>query len=134
MSASKKWAIAFWIVTALFCLQMLFTAYYEVLVPQAAGAFARLGYPAMFFRMELSLAKVIGVLVLLIPSALARLKEWAYAGFAFNLISAFIAHSAIHDRPAAFIAATLTSLLWACSYILWRRVQQQTLQVVDRSI
>ena len=47
----KAITIAYWIVTALFCLEMSFTAYYELLVlPQAAEAFTRLGFPAGYFR------------------------------------------------------------------------------------
>ena len=116
--------IVYWIVTALFCLEMIFTAYYEMLVlPQAAEAFARLGFPAASFRAELSWAKVVGVVVLLVPIIPARLKEWAYAGFAINLASALIAHFSISDRPQAFIPSTLTNVLWAASYFLWRRLQ-----------
>jgi catechol 2,3-dioxygenase-like lactoylglutathione lyase family enzyme len=86
---SKGIVIAFWVVTALFCLEMIFTAYYELLVlPEAAQAFTRLGFPADYFRVELSWAKVAGVAALLIPMVPARLKEWAYAGFAINLVSA----------------------------------------------
>ena len=92
MKDSKGLVAGFWVFTALFCLEMSFTAYYELL-PQGAEAFTRLGFPASYFRVELSLAKVAGVVALLIPMVPARLKEWAYAGFAINLISAIIAHS-----------------------------------------
>ena len=120
--------IAYWIVTGLFCLEMIFTAYYELLVlPQAAEAFTRLGFPAGYFRVELSWAKVAGVLALLVPWRPARvniwIKEWAYAGFAINLVSALIAHFSIHDRPAAFAPSSLTSVLWALSYYFWHRLQ-----------
>ena len=119
--------VVYWIVTALFCLEMLFTAYWELLaLPQAAEAFARLGFPAGFFRVELSWAKVAGVAALLLPMIPARLKEWAYAGFAINLISALITHTCIHDRPAAFIPSSLTSVLWILSYYFWRRKQSTT--------
>lgn len=108
---------------------MLFTAYYELLVlPQAADAFTRLGFPAGFFRVELSWAKVAGVAALLVPIFPVRLKEWAYAGFAINLVSALIAHSCIHDRPAAFVPSSLTSVLWICSYCLWSRMQSRSSQ------
>ena len=120
-TASRTVAIAFWIITGLFCLEMLFTAYWELLAPQAAESFSRLGFPAGFFRAELSIAKVLGVLALLVPMMPARIKEWAYCGFAINLVSAVIAHSSIHDRPAAFVASTITSVLWVTSYLLWRR-------------
>lgn len=122
-SASKSIVIVFWIVTAIFCLEMTFTAYFELLMlPQAAEAFTRLGFPAGFFRVELSWAKVAGVIALLLPMVPARLKEWAYAGFAINLVSALIAHTCIHDRPAAFVPSSITSVLWIYSYYLWRRM------------
>jgi hypothetical protein len=124
VKSSKGLLIGFWIFTGLFCLEMSFTAYWELLrLPDAAQAFTRLGFPASYFRVELSWAKVLGVAALLIPMVPARLKEWAYAGFAINLISAIIAHSSIHDRPAAFVPSTTTSVLWMLSYYFWRRLQ-----------
>ena len=121
-SAPRAVTIAFWAITALFCLEMSFTAYYEFL-PQGAQAFARLGFPAESFRVELSLAKLLGVVVLLLPMVPARFKEWAYAGFAINLVSAIIAHASIHDVRLAFVASSITSVLWALSYYFWRRKQ-----------
>jgi putative oxidoreductase len=121
-SHPKAIPVLFWIFTALFCLEMCFTAYYELLL-QGAQAFARLGFSNGSFRHELSLAKLVGAVVLLVPMIPARLKEWAYAGFAINLISAVIAHLSISDRRAAFIPSTLTSVLWVVSYSCWRRVR-----------
>ncbi|MGA8528334.1 MAG: DoxX family protein [Acidobacteriaceae bacterium] len=118
----KAIPLLFWVFTGLFCLEMSFTAYYELL-PQGAQAFARLGFANGAFRYELSLAKLVGAAVLLVPMIPARLREWAYAGFAINLVSAVIAHSSISDRPLAFVPSTLTSVLWAASYFSWRRLQ-----------
>src|SRR5271168_5180801 len=123
----KATTILFWIFTALFCLEMSFTAYYELL-PQGAQAFTRLGFTNGYFRWELSLAKLVGVAVLAVPMVPARgfiyvMKEWAYAGFAINLVSAIIAHLSISDHPLAFPPSTLTSMLWAASYFFWRRLQ-----------
>ena len=123
----KATTILFWTFTALFCLEMSFTAYYELL-PQGAQAFTRLGFPNGYFRWELSLAKLVGVAVLVVPMVPSRgflsvMKEWAYAGFAINLVSAIIAHLSISDRPLAFVPSTLTSVLWAASYFFWRRLQ-----------
>src|SRR5947209_18703801 len=95
----KAKTIVYWIVTALFCLQMSFTAYAELRLPQVAEAFTHLGFPA-YFRVELSWAKLLGVALMLAPVP-ARLKEWAYAGFAINLASALIAHFAMGDGPEA---------------------------------
>src|SRR3954451_15805449 len=121
MTATKRIAVGFWIVTALFCLQMSFTAYAQLRLPQVADAFIHLGFPA-YFRVELSLAKLLGVVLILAPVP-ARLKEWAYAGFAINLASALIAHISVGDGPEAWGWAAATGVLLGISYFLWRRLQ-----------
>src|SRR2546430_7183631 len=93
----KAKAIVYWIVTALFCLQMSFTAYAQLRLPQVAEAFTHLGFPD-YFRVELSWAKLLGVVLMLAPVP-ARLKEWAYTGFAIDLASAGIAHPPVGDGP-----------------------------------
>ena len=116
--------VAFWIVTALFCLQIGFTAYAQLTLPQVAEAFAHLGFPD-YFRVELAWAKLLGVALLLAPVS-ARLKEWAYAGFAITLASALIAHLSVGDGPEAWGWAVGTGVLWALSYSFWRRLAAVT--------
>jgi hypothetical protein len=117
----KKLVIAFWIVTALFCLQIGFTGYAQLRLPQVADAFHHLGFPD-YFRVQLSLAKLLGVVLLLAPVP-ARVKEWTYAGFAFDLGSALIAHFAVGDGAQAWGWAAGTGILWGLSYFFWRRLQ-----------
>jgi hypothetical protein len=119
-TTSKAATIAFWIVSALFCLQMSFTAYAQLRLPQVAEAFNHLGFPD-YFRVELSWAKFLGVALLLLPVP-ARVKEWAYAGFAIDLASALIAHVAVGDGPEAWGWAAATFVLGVLSYFLWRRL------------
>ena len=116
----KATTILYWIVTALFCLQMIFTAYAQLRLPEVATAFTHLGFPA-YFRVELSWAKLLGVALMLAPVP-ARLKEWAYAGFAINLASALIAHLSVGDGPEAWGFAAATCVLWALSYFFWRNL------------
>ena len=118
---NKQIRIGFWTVTALFCLQIGFTAYAQLRLPQVAEAFTNLGFPD-YFRVELAWAKLLGVVLLLAPVP-TRLKEWAYAGFAITLGSALIAHFAVGDGPEAWGFAAGTSVLWGLSYILWRRLE-----------
>jgi hypothetical protein len=60
------------------------------------GAFVHLGLPH-YFKIELTTAKILGLLALLIPSVPLRIKEFAYFGFGITLISASIAHFARGD-------------------------------------
>lgn len=117
----KGIVIGFWIATALFCLQIGFTAYAQLRLPQVAEAFSRLGFPD-YFRVELAWAKLLGVALLIAPVP-ARLKEWAYAGFAITLVSALIAHLSVGDGPDAWGWAAATAVLWGLSYYFWRRME-----------
>jgi hypothetical protein len=121
-NTSRGLVIGFWISTALFALQMGFTAYAQLRIPDVANAFAHLGFPD-YFRIELTLAKLAGLVALLVPTVPARLKEWAYAGFAITLVSALIAHLAVGDPPAAWSWSVGTGVLWGASYFFWRRLQ-----------
>jgi hypothetical protein len=126
--ASNGLVAGFWISTVLFALQMGFTAYAQLRIPDVAKAFAHLGFPG-YFRIELAVAKLAGLAVLLVPMLPARgdliyvLKEWAYAGFAITLVSALIAHFALGDGINAWGWAAATAVLWAASYFFWRRLQ-----------
>jgi hypothetical protein len=60
----------------------------------AKEGISHLGYPE-YFGNALVIFKVLGVLALIIPKVPARLKEWAYAGFAFDFIFASISHGAV---------------------------------------
>ena len=102
-------------------MQIGFTAYAQLALPQVAQAFAHLGVPA-WLRVELSWAKFLGIALLLAPVP-ARLKEWAYAGFAITLASALIAHLSAGDGPEAWGWAAGTGVLWGLSYFFWRRLQ-----------
>ena len=116
----KAQTIAYWLATAVLGLQLSFTAYAQLALPQVAEAFTHLGFPD-YFRVELAWAKLLGVALLLAPVQ-ARLKEWAYAGFAITLGSALIAHFAVGDGPDAWGFAAATSVLWGLSYFFWRRL------------
>jgi hypothetical protein len=65
--------------------------------PYPEGAFRHLHLPG-YFKVELTTAKTLGLLALLIPSVPRKIKEFAYFGFAITLISAVIAHSSIGDK------------------------------------
>ena len=66
------------------------------------GAFVHLGLPH-YFKIELTAAKILGLLVLLIPSVPFKIKEFAYFGFGITLLSASIAHFARGDARLSIL-------------------------------
>jgi|SRR6516165_3124443 uncharacterized membrane protein YphA (DoxX/SURF4 family) len=82
--------------------------------PQAVQGFAHVGYPQQL-RVILGIAKLLGAVALIVPG-LPKLKEWAYAGFTFAWISAFVAHYLAKDGPKAFMPLILLVLLFV-SYL-----------------
>ncbi|HYT33380.1 MAG TPA: DoxX family protein [Thermoanaerobaculia bacterium] len=101
---TKRERVIYWLATGAVCAVMVFSAINfnlkEPLGPMK-GAFKHLGYPD-YFRIELTIAKALGVLALLIPIVPIKVKEFAYAGFAITLASASIAHFSVGD-PALFV-------------------------------
>ena len=122
MKPSRGIVLGFWISTLIFALQMGFTAWAQLKLPQVAEMFTHLGFPD-YFRIELSWVKFAGLAALLIPAVPARLKEWAYAGFAITLFSALVAHFALGDGIAAWGWAAGTGVLWCVSYYFFRRLE-----------
>jgi uncharacterized membrane protein YphA (DoxX/SURF4 family) len=107
--------IIYWTTTGLIALLSLFAAFaYLSGSPQAVRGFAHVGYPQQL-RIILGIAKLVGAVTLLVPG-FARLKEWAYAGFTFAWISAFVAHYLARDGPKAFMPVFLIALL-SVSYL-----------------
>jgi len=98
---------------------MVFTAYAQLALPVVQQMFTHLGFPN-YFRVELSVAKLIGVIVLLAPVP-ARLKEWAYAGFAITLTSAVIAHLSVGDGPGVYMWGVVAGVVLALSYLLYSK-------------
>jgi DoxX-like protein len=107
--------ILYWVSTGIVGLMALVAAFaYLSGSPQAVQGFAHVGYPQQL-RIILGIAKPLAGIVLLMPGLL-RLKEWAYAGFTFAWISAFIAHHLAKDGTEAFAPLVLLALL-AVSYV-----------------
>jgi uncharacterized membrane protein YphA (DoxX/SURF4 family) len=107
--------ITYWVSTGLVGVMSLFAAFaYLSGSPQAVQGFAHVGYPQQL-RIILGIAKLLGAIILVVPG-LAKVKEWAYAGFTFAWISAVVAHYLAKDGPKAFMPLILLLLL-VISYV-----------------
>lgn len=102
--------IIYWLTTGLIAALSLFAGFaYLSGNSQVVQGFAHVGYPQQL-RVILGIAKPLGAIALLVPG-LARIKEWAYAGFAFAWISAVIAHYLADGIAQAFSPLILLVLL-----------------------
>lgn len=118
----KRTKIIYWIVTGLFAVMMAFSAYAYLTQATMQQGFQHLGLPD-WFRVELAFAKFIGAAVLLAPVAV-RFKEWAYAGFAITLVSAFIGHTAVGDPLSAKVGPLVALILLTVSYLTYHQLQK----------
>jgi uncharacterized membrane protein YphA (DoxX/SURF4 family) len=125
----KKTKILYWIFTSLFGAMMLFSAIPDILSDPIAvkGMHDGLGYPVYFIPF-IGVAKVLGVAAILLPVS-PRIKEWAYAGLAFDLIGA--TYSIIAANPpegsAGFMAIPV--VLGILAYVFYRKKQSNTATV-----
>ena len=108
MSATKTTKILFWVTTIIIFLfegvMPAFTSQTEM----AKEGMRHLGYP-LYFGTALAVFKVCGTIILIIPKFPARVKEWAYAGFAFDFIFASISYACV-DGIGGFAAFPLIFL------------------------
>jgi hypothetical protein len=77
---------------------------------------AELGYPAYFVTM-LGVWKVLGALAIVTPR-LPRLREWAYAGIAFDLIGAAVSHAAVGHSAVKVVLPLVVLAIMAVSWKL----------------
>ncbi|SFD20693.1 DoxX family protein [Flavobacterium phragmitis] len=119
----KTTKIIFWTTTILI---FLFEGVMPALTSQtelAKEGIRHLGYPE-YFGNALVVFKILGVLALIIPQVPGRIKEWAYAGFAFDFIFASISHFAVDgiDFQGFFPIIVLGILI--VSYITYHKIQR----------
>jgi len=92
----KKEKIIYWVSTGIVAAVMLWSAYNFTFNPEMKDAFAHLGLPN-WFRIELTIAKLLGSIALLLTIIPRKLKEFVYFGFGITLISASVAHLSSGD-------------------------------------
>jgi len=112
--------VIYWITTVLILAMMLFSAASSFMNnPEGAKMLAAIGYKPYVLHL-LAVAKVLGVIAILTPG-FPRLKEWAYAGFMFDLIGATYSFyaSGFAFKDWAFMLILIAVL--ACSYIFYHK-------------
>jgi hypothetical protein len=119
----KKAKIIFWITTIII---FLFEGVMPALTSQselAKEGIRHLGYPE-YFGNALVVFKVLGVLILVIPQVSNRVKEWAYAGFAFDFIFASISHFAVDGVDFQSFFPLIIFVILIISYIYHHKIER----------
>ena len=113
----KKQKVIFWIATGLLTLQMGSSGLANLLRAEDAVRTIRLlGYPD-YFPVMLGVAKLLG-LVGLYQRFSGKLTEWAYAGFAFDIIAAIVSHLAVQNITPELFAGFFGLAVLFVSYFL----------------
>lgn len=114
---NKTINIIYYIGTALLTFIMCFSAFnYFTNYEMIAGFFESFGYPT-YLIYPLAVAKVLGLLAVW-TNLNGSLKEWAYAGFFFDILLAFLAHLKA-GGGYMFVAIAFVGLV--LSYWAWRK-------------
>ena len=120
----KKNAIhwSYWVPTLMIGLTMLPGGIMMLLhVEQNVDGITALGYPAYLCTI-LGVAKILGCVALFFGQDFPTLKEWAYAGFAFDLLGASASYYLRGGEPLLHVAAPLLLLaLLMLSHREWRK-------------
>lgn len=113
---TNRWKTASLVVRILFSLAVLPGAIMNLVQPEILVTTAKLlGVPLALMSL-MGAWKLLGIAALLAPNA-GRLREWAYAGFFFDLTGAAYLHIAADDFAGAPASMVLTVLLVA-SYLV----------------
>jgi uncharacterized membrane protein YphA (DoxX/SURF4 family) len=96
MKTSNAKTIAYWVVTIFGPASFVIGGYLHLTRdPQVMATLAHLGYPA-YFATIMGAWKLLGAIAIVVPG-FPRVKEWAYAGFFFDLTGAAATRAFVGD-------------------------------------
>ncbi|WP_091867509.1 DoxX family protein [Pricia antarctica] len=121
MASTKTNKIIFWTTAIIiFIMEGLIPAFTSQ-TELAKEGIRHLGYPE-YFGNALVVFKVLGALTLIIPQVPKRIKEWAYAGFAFDFIFAGISHFAVDGMDFQSFFPFLFLVILIVSYFSYHQL------------
>ena len=117
---TKNYKIIYWISTGLIALFELSGAFF-INSQVAIDGMHHLQLPD-WFRWEVSIGHLIGGVLLIVPIN-KRIKEWVYAGFGIDFISAFIAYLSIEGITANTFSPLISLGILIVSYIYYHKLK-----------
>lgn len=124
----KRTKTFYWIFTGLLAVLMLISSIPDILSVASAVELVKghLGYPAYFLPL-IGVAKLLGAIAIIIPG-FPRLKEWAYAGFVYDLVAAMYSSICVGDPAGKWLPILIGLALIACSYIFYHKKLRESHQ------
>ena len=118
----KTLKITYWVSTLFFAGLFATTGtLYLLHAPTFVKKIVELHYP-LYLLQIIGVAKILGAIALVTPK-FKQLKEWAYAGFAFDFIGAICSHLYVQGFGTYNLLLIPISIL-ILSYITFHRLQQ----------
>ncbi len=115
--STRARTIAFWVTTIFGPASFVIGGYLHLTRdPQVMATLAHLGYP-VYFATIMGVWKLLGAIAIVVPG-MPRLKEWAYAGFFFDLTGAAATRAFVGDGAADILAPLVFLALVAASWAL----------------
>lgn len=113
--------ITYWISTLLVALFELSGAFF-INSETAKEGMRHLMLPE-WFRWELSIAHIIGGILLIVPVP-PRIKEWTYVAFGIDFISAFIAYAAVDGLTGNTFSPLVMLVILIVSYVSYHKLNK----------
>jgi uncharacterized membrane protein YphA (DoxX/SURF4 family) len=115
--STRARTIAFWVTTIFGPASFVIGGYLHLTRdPQVMATLAHLGYP-VYFATIMGVWKLLGAIAIVVPG-IPRVKEWAYAGFFFDLSGAAATRAFVGDGAADILAPLVFLALVAASWAL----------------
>lgn len=120
---TKTTNILYWVFTLLLAAMSIMDGIGGITKQQAGiDVMQHLGYP-VYLMQVLGVAKLLGA-VAIVQTKFNTLKEWAYAGFAFNFIGAFASRAVMGDGGFLLFLPLIMLAFMFVPYLLWKRLQK----------
>ncbi len=121
--SQKTIKVWYWIVTGIFAAVMLFSGISELIGnEQGDKILLDLGYP-LYLNLILGVAKIGGALILL-QTKFKMIKEWAYAGFTFDILGASFSYALAGQGIGSALSPLMFLVVMFISYALWKKMKR----------
>jgi hypothetical protein len=120
-SRTSKVKVWYWVITLIFTSFMLMDGISGVMrVEGGKEVMVQLGYP-LYFLTILGAGKILGAIAL-VQQRFRTIREWAFAGFTINFLSASASWAFVVKDPVAVAVPLVALAILFTLYSLWKKV------------